>query len=212
MLLESMYDGNLWCNGSKTELVTEDAIDMSKTTIQFATMREMLALAGDIQNMRVDFSRRLERLLAGIGKSLRASRATAYCIGGIDQVQQASPLLDLRSAASGILRRSNLVGTRLGSFRLDAMCRAENVTTMIGVPAWTQPLTLRSLVGRRHHLHSTQFVHDSLSVAILFERTLRQPAFTPADKAVVDMMWHSFRVVQKPGQNVVSFLRQVGAG
>ena len=48
MLLSATYYQDLSANGSNAELVTEDAIDMSKTTIQFATMREMLALAGDM--------------------------------------------------------------------------------------------------------------------------------------------------------------------
>lgn len=214
MLLPTNCDQNMTCDGSNLELPLEDAIDVSKNKIQFATMRKMLALAGDIQGMRVDFMRRFERLLAGIGKILQATRATAYSVGGSAHGQQASPLVDFRSTSGGILRRTNLVGARLGSFRLEAMCRAERVTTVIGVPEWTQPLTLRSLVGHRRNLHSTQYVDDSLSIAILFERTLRQAPFTSTDKAVVDMMWHSFRAVRKDAsaQNVVSVLRLVGAG
>ncbi|HSH92934.1 MAG TPA: hypothetical protein VK968_02175, partial [Roseimicrobium sp.] len=128
--------------------------NMATNKIDFMTIRKLLALAGEIQNMRPDFAKRLEVFLPGLGRILNANRASAYQISFSSSGQKAVPLAEFRRTSAGLLQRTALVGARTGHLRLDAMQRAERVTTVRGVPPWLPSLTLRSMVARKHSLYS----------------------------------------------------------
>jgi hypothetical protein len=167
---------------------------MGKNKIAFPEMRQLLALTGDLLDIRPGFGLRMDRLAAGLGEILNAETVTVYRITFSTSGTQPTPLSEFKRAKGGALQRSFLATVRIGNLQLEAMARAERVVTGIGVPAWKTPLSLRSMVRNNHHLYSIQYCDDELAIGLLLERRAGQKTFTSYEKRVLDMMGHSFRI------------------